>query len=76
MKMMNKDKDKAIQGCELCGDFPAELRARCHPTAPLRIEMEDANTMAVYCYVPECNRLVARFKIELLSVARFKIGCF
>lgn len=48
-------------GCELCGDFPAHLESRCHPSAPLRVEALSEHEIALYCYVPECNRLVARF---------------
>lgn len=55
---MNKTK-----GCELCGDFPVYLSGRCHPTAPLRIELYEDNILVCYCYLPECNREVARFKI-------------
>lgn len=51
-------------GCELCGDFPAILSGRCHPCAPLRIEMEDEQTLAIYCFLPDCNRLVAKFTVE------------
>lgn len=56
-----------IKGCDLCGDFPAEIHGRCHPTAPLRMVMLDGETMEVRCYVPDCNRLVAKFKVELIS---------
>ena len=48
-----------VAGCDLCGDFPVHLRARCHPTAPLRMEMDERGKVSVYCYVPECNRFVA-----------------
>lgn len=64
------DEDPRIHGCELCGDFPVMISGRCHPTAPLRIEMEDSSTMAIYCYLPDCNRLVAKCKVELLSAER------
>jgi len=55
-----------IKGCELCGDFPVGLHGRCHTTAPLRIDMEDSTTMVVRCFLPECNRVVAKFRVELL----------
>lgn len=51
------------KGCELCGDFPVTLLARCHPTAPLRAEMPEDGLLVLRCYVPECNREVARFII-------------
>ena len=51
--------------CELCGDQPSkiELRARCHFTAPLKAEL-DGDTLVLRCYLPECGREVARFKVE------------
>lgn len=55
--------DKKVNGCELCGDFPVILIAKCHPMAPLRIELIDQETVVMYCYVPECNREVGRFKL-------------
>lgn len=48
-------------GCQLCGNFPAQLVAGCHPSAPLRIEALSEREIALYCYVPDCGRLVARF---------------
>ncbi len=51
-------------GCELCGDFPTHLHARCHPTAPLRIELHEDNLLVMYCFVPTCNREVWRCKIK------------
>ncbi len=50
-------------GCELCGDFPVHLHARCHPSAPLRAEMNREGELALYCYLPDCNRLVATFAV-------------
>jgi len=51
------------KSCKLCGDQgPLLLRARCHLTAPLAIEL-DGDTLIVRCYVPECGQEVARFKI-------------
>jgi len=55
---------EGIKGCGLCGDF--EIHGRCHPTAPLRMAMLDEKTMEVRCYLPDCNRLIARFKVELM----------
>jgi hypothetical protein len=51
-------------GCELCGDQPEilHLHARCHLTAPLRAELE-GDTITLFCYLPECNRKVAAFKL-------------
>jgi hypothetical protein len=62
---MAKKKAKTV-GCELCGDFPAHIHGRCHPTAPLRMIMIDETTMEVRCYIPDCDRLIARYKVELL----------
>ena len=53
-----------IQGCELCGDWPARLHSLCHPTAPVRIEIEKSGLLKIFCYVPECNRLVAKVRIH------------
>ena len=50
-------------GCDLCGDFPAQLRAGCHPTAPLRMELATPTLLIVRCYVPTCNREVAKFAL-------------
>lgn len=52
-----------MSGCDLCGDFPVELRGRCHPTAPLRIELHEDGVLVCYCYLPDCNREVARFRL-------------
>lgn len=50
--------------CDLCGDQgPLLLQAKCHMTAPLRVVL-DGDTLILFCYVPECNREVARFKVE------------
>jgi hypothetical protein len=59
--MEQNNNDQAAKGCELCGDFPAQLQSRCHPTAPLRVEALSEHEIALYCYLPKCNRLVARF---------------
>ena len=52
-------------GCDLCGDNvgPQHLHARCHLTAPLRAELEDG-VLTLYCYVPTCNRVVARMRVS------------
>ncbi len=51
------------QECELCGDQgPLLLKARCHFTAPLAVTLE-GDTLILRCYIPECSREVARFKI-------------
>jgi hypothetical protein len=63
-KKKAKKKAKTV-GCELCGDFPAHIHGRCHPTAPLRMIMMDETTMEVRCYNPDCNRFIARYKVEL-----------
>jgi hypothetical protein len=50
--------------CDLCGDQgPLFLHARCHLTAPLQVSLED-DVLIIRCYVPECNREVARFKVQ------------
>lgn len=60
---MKRVKTKKL-GCDLCGDNtpPIHLHAKCHLTAPLRAEI-DKGMLTLYCYLPECNRVVARFKI-------------
>lgn len=58
-----------MNGCDLCGDFPAELHARCHPTAPLRIEKLSETEVVLYCYVPSCNREVARLALNEPSIS-------
>jgi hypothetical protein len=49
--------------CELCGDQPVVLRAKCHFTAPLRAVL-DNNRLELRCYVPECDKLVIAFRVE------------
>lgn len=50
--------------CELCEDATEEqalvLMARCHFGAPLRAEYQNG-ALTLRCYVPDCNRVVARF---------------
>ncbi len=52
--------------CEFCHDSPElsklHLRARCHPTAPLRVELQ-SGILSLFCYIPSCNRLVARLEV-------------
>lgn len=60
---MEPNNNEPAKGCELCGDFPAHLHSRCHPSAPLRIEALSEYEIALYCYVPDCGRLVARLKL-------------
>jgi hypothetical protein len=50
-------------GCDLCADFPASLHAHCHPSAPLRAVMEAEGVLVLRCYVPTCNREVARLHV-------------
>lgn len=59
---MDENNNQAT-GCDLCGDFPATLAAGCHPSAPLRVEALSEREIALYCYVPDCGRLVARFTL-------------
>lgn len=51
--------------CDLCGDQPEklDLRARCHLTAPLAATLYDG-VLTLSCYVPECGRPVARFRVS------------
>lgn len=54
-------------GCEFCGDTgPLVLVGRCHPTAPLRAVIEDGE-LTLRCYIPECDRVVAQFKLAPLE---------
>lgn len=53
-------KVKGLGGCDLCGDFPVALHAKCHPGAPLRVEAPELGILVLYCYVPECGREVWR----------------
>lgn len=49
--------------CDLCGDQgPLLLHARCHLTAPLAAEI-NGDVLILRCYLPECGREVARFKV-------------
>lgn len=54
-------------GCDLCGDQPDQnemyLYQMCHLTAPLEVCLMN-DVLIVRCYVPDCRREVARFKIE------------
>lgn len=54
--------------CELCSDNkgPFHLHARCHFTAPLRASIENG-ILTLSCYIPECSRVVASFRVEELS---------
>lgn len=57
---MNSEEKKS---CDLCDDAgPLYLHARCHLTAPLKAAMEDG-VLTLSCYIPECSRIVAKFKI-------------
>ena len=61
---------KAQPSCDLClcGDAGLlDLHARCHPRAPLRAETENG-MLSLYCYVPECNRLVARARFAAEAI--------
>lgn len=49
--------------CEFCGDQgPLFLHARCHLTAPLQVSI-DGDTLIISCYLPDCGKEVARFKV-------------
>ena len=57
-----KPKDKAA--CTLCGDVDRALflRARCHPSAPLRA-IKEGDVLVLRCYVPDCDREVVRLDL-------------
>lgn len=58
--------------CDLCGDnaAPVFLHARCHLSAPLEAELGADNVLTLRCYVPECNRVIAKFRVaELVPVS-------
>ena len=61
---MDNSSKPQINGCELCGDFPIHLHARCHPSSPLRAQMNREGELELFCYLPDCNRHVATFKVE------------
>lgn len=50
--------------CGMCSGFSAHLHihGRCHPSAPLRAEIGPGNELTLFCYLPDCNRVVARFQ--------------
>lgn len=49
--------------CDLCSNqSPFVLHARCHITAPLQASLE-GDILILRCYVPECCREVAKFKV-------------
>jgi hypothetical protein len=52
------------KSCDLCGDADSSLflLSRCHPTAPLRA-IKEGNTLILKCYIPDCDREVARLKL-------------
>jgi hypothetical protein len=60
--------ESAIEaGCELCGDQgPLFLHPKCHLTAPLRAVL-DGNVLTLRCYLPECDKDVARFVVDRLE---------
>lgn len=60
-RLVQTDSD---QRCELCDDVSATmfLRARCHPTAPLKVRKE-GNILVLSCYLPECDREVVRLEL-------------
>lgn len=51
--------------CGLCRDAgKVTLMGRCHVNAPMRAEYDNATgVLTLYCYVPECSRVVAKFKV-------------
>ena len=51
-------------GCDLCSDQgPLLLHSRCHLTAPLQVTL-DGDMLIVRCYLPTCQREVARYQIQ------------
>lgn len=61
----NEANHATAHGCELCGDFPVELHARCHPSAPLRVQRNANDELELFCYLPSCNRHVATLKLAV-----------
>lgn len=70
--------------CDLCNDAPATpeaffLHAACHLAAPLQVSRE-ADVLVLRCYVPECHRLVGRFRlltpeaIDIIGRARAELA--
>ncbi len=61
---------KRIRGkpCDLCRDHNQReldavyLRALCHLTAPLSVRL-DGDVLTLSCYLPECGRRVAAFRV-------------
>lgn len=54
-------------GCDLCQDEDGKPQAifihgRCHMSAPSWVSIEDGH-LVVRCYVPDCQREIARFEI-------------
>jgi rRNA maturation protein Nop10 len=64
-----------MRGCDLCGDWPVVFSSACHPTAPLRVEMTQAGELILYCYLPKCNRVVARLRLALTSEDEMNRSC-
>lgn len=55
--------EKQPAACEFCGDQgPLILHSRCHLTAPLQASLE-GDVLILRCYLPDCMREVARFRI-------------
>jgi hypothetical protein len=56
--------------CDFCGDVTATmfLHARCHPTAPLLVRKDD-DVLILSCYLPDCGREVARFRVIIEAPA-------
>lgn len=63
-----------IHGCDFCGDWPVVIVGRCHPTAPLRAELAEDGTLSLFCYLPECSRLVWRVKVESMPADSIDTG--
>ena len=61
---MQDDIDPKLQ-CDLCDNSDAlQLSAKCHLTAPLKVELVNQKTLILRCYVPDCSREVARFTVQ------------
>jgi hypothetical protein len=60
---MNKEPEPEV-GCSLCGDLDGALflRARCHPSAPLRA-IKEGDVLILRCYLPDCDREVVRLDL-------------
>ena len=64
--------------CDLCNQESSvhHLRGRCHITAPLRAEIDSQGILTLYCYVPECNRVVAQFRVQSVRAVEVTVESY